>query len=74
MILAVLLTPGSDAETGVGVARFVRAADDPTVAEAAIAVSDEMQHKGLGRQLTLTLARAARALEARRALYDEEAG
>lgn len=58
-IVAVLRTPGVEGEQGLGVARFVRAADDPTVAEAAITVTDEMQGKGLGRLLGLTLARAA---------------
>lgn len=47
-------------EIGCGVARFVRLAGEPTVAEAAIIVVDDMQHKGLGRLLALTLARAAR--------------
>jgi len=46
-------------ETGIGIARFIRAKDDPDVAEAAVTVVDEMQHKGVGRRLALTLARAA---------------
>jgi GNAT superfamily N-acetyltransferase len=44
---------------GLGVARFVRLAEDPGVAEAAITVADEWQGKGIGRILALTLARAA---------------
>jgi GNAT superfamily N-acetyltransferase len=47
-------------ELGVGVARFIRMATAPTVAEPAITVSDEYQGRGLGYLLALTLARAAR--------------
>jgi hypothetical protein len=46
-------------ERGVGVARFVRSKDDPTVAEAAVTVVDDMQRLGLGTLMTKTLARAA---------------
>ncbi len=46
-------------EEGLGVARFVRVAGEPTVAEAAITVVDDMQHKGLGRLLSMALAAAA---------------
>jgi GNAT superfamily N-acetyltransferase len=48
-------------EVGLGVARFVRLADDPTVAEAAITVVDDVQGKGIGRLLLTTLARIALA-------------
>ncbi len=48
------------AERGLGVARFVRLADEPEVAEAAVTVVDDMQRKGLGRILLSTLADAAR--------------
>jgi hypothetical protein len=58
-IVAVTHPPGSAEEVGVGVARFIRTTDDPAAAEVAIAVVDDMQHKGLGRILALTLARAA---------------
>ena len=44
--------------TGLGVARFVRLPDDPSMAEAAVVVADEMQ--GLGRALFLRLIAAAR--------------
>lgn len=44
---------------GLGVARFVRLPDRPDTAEAAIAVADEAQHKGLGKLLFLRLAAAA---------------
>lgn len=43
---------------GLGIARFIRLAD-PDVAEAAIAVADEAQGKGLGRLLFDRLVRAA---------------
>jgi GNAT superfamily N-acetyltransferase len=47
-------------QTGLGVARFIRFADRPDTAEAAIAVADEVQRKGLGRLLLLRLIAAAR--------------
>jgi GNAT superfamily N-acetyltransferase len=46
--------------TGLGVARFIRLADRPETAEAAIAVTDWAQRKGLGRLLLLRLVAAAR--------------
>jgi hypothetical protein len=46
-------------ERGVGVARFVRSEKDPTVAEAAVTIVDDMQRLGLGTHMTKTLARAA---------------
>ena len=49
-----------------GVARFVRSAEDPLAAEAAIVVGDPLQGKGLGRTLGLRLADAARARGVRR--------
>lgn len=51
--------------TGIGVARFVRDADDPTVAEAAVTVADAMQGKGVGKALLRELALRARALGVR---------
>ncbi len=47
-------------EEGVGVARFVRVHDEPSVAEPAITVLDGEQHKGIGHMLAVTLGRAAR--------------
>jgi hypothetical protein len=47
-------------ERGIGVARFVRSKKDPTVAEAAVTIVDDMQRIGLGTLMTKTLARAAR--------------
>ena len=49
-------------ERGIGVARFVRRADDPRVAEAAVVVVDDMQRHGVGSLLTQALARRAREL------------
>lgn len=45
---------------GYGVGRFVRNEKDPTVAELAITVSDEIQGQGLGARLAVILAVAAR--------------
>jgi ribosomal protein S18 acetylase RimI-like enzyme len=49
---------GAGGPVGVGIARFIRL-DDPKVAEAAIAVSDEIQGRGLGRLLFNRLCAAA---------------
>ena len=51
-----------DAETGegAGVARYVRLREDPGTAEAAVAVVDAWQHRGLGGELLRRLARRAR--------------
>jgi GNAT superfamily N-acetyltransferase len=46
---------------GIGVARCVRDAADPSVAEAAIVVGDEWQGRGVGRLLVDALRRAALA-------------
>ncbi len=58
-IVAVSRAAGTGAETGLGIGRFVRTAEDPKVAEAALTVIDDMQGKGLGRVLGIALARAA---------------
>jgi len=52
--------PDADHERIVAVARFVRLADDPQAAEAAIVVCDELQGKGLGGLLARRLSDAAR--------------
>lgn len=49
---------GNGQPVGVGIARFIRL-DDPKVAEAAIAVSDDMKGRGLGRLLFNRLCAAA---------------
>jgi GNAT superfamily N-acetyltransferase len=46
---------------GMGVARYVRLVEEPTVAEAAITVLDDYQGRGLGTLLLALLAVAARA-------------
>jgi GNAT superfamily N-acetyltransferase len=43
----------------IGVARYIRLADDPQSAEVAIAVIDDYHRRGLGKQLLCALARAA---------------
>jgi GNAT superfamily N-acetyltransferase len=46
---------------GLGVARYVRSADDPSSAELAVAVIDDWQQRGVGTSLTGALADRARA-------------
>jgi RimJ/RimL family protein N-acetyltransferase len=50
----------------VGVARYVRLPDDRQSAEVAITIGDEMQGKGVGRQLAILLADEARAAGVKR--------
>jgi len=59
-IVATTDGPEPDGATGLGVARFVRSQDEPTVAEAAVTVVDDFHRKGLGRLLATKLAEAAR--------------
>jgi GNAT superfamily N-acetyltransferase len=54
----VAVDPATDG--GVGVARYVRSRDDPSVAELAVAVVDEWQGQGVGSRLTAALAERAR--------------
>jgi GNAT superfamily N-acetyltransferase len=54
-IVAMLPTPDLKEERGLGLARFVRIEGQPHVAEAAITVVDEYQHRGVGRVLLLEL-------------------
>lgn len=58
-IVATGESPDLKRELGLGVARFVRLGDEPTVAEAAVTVVDDVQRIGLGRLLATTLAQAA---------------
>lgn len=53
-------------DAGLGVARFIRLAEDPDTAESAIAVVDEAQGLGLGRLLFKRLVEAATEREVRR--------
>lgn len=46
---------------GIAVARYVRLAEDPTIAEPAVTVLDEYQGRGIGTILLVVLARSARA-------------
>jgi GNAT superfamily N-acetyltransferase len=57
--IAALLDRDDGAEEGVGVARFVRLAEDPLAAEAAITVVDRYQGQGLGQLLLERLLGAA---------------
>ncbi len=50
---------------GIGVARFVRLEQEPRVAEFAITVIDDYQHRGLGTLLLKQLLKAAQALRVR---------
>lgn len=50
----------ADGEIGLGVARFIALDDEPGLAEAAIAVADEIQGRGLGSLLFQRLVAAAR--------------
>jgi RimJ/RimL family protein N-acetyltransferase len=75
---AIVASPLEDLSAIVAVARFVRLAEDPETAEAAIIVADEYQGRGLGRRMALQLADAARDRGIRRftasMLTDNKAG
>ena len=60
-IVAVVESLDLKEEHGAGIARFVRVAGDPHVAEAAVTVTDAYQRKGLGTILLAELTRAALA-------------
>jgi acetyltransferase len=57
---AIVAIPDDGEDRIVAVARFVRWADDPKAAEAAIVICDELQGKGLGSLLARRLSDAAR--------------
>jgi RimJ/RimL family protein N-acetyltransferase len=61
-----LLAVDEEAGEAVGVGRFVRLADDPGAAEAAVLVIDAWQGFGLGTALCLCLAERAREVEIER--------
>lgn len=60
------LAEGGPVPVGIGVARYVREADDPTTAEVAVTVADDHQRRGVGTLLSRALARAAVANGIRR--------
>lgn len=64
--VALVAVPAHRRGALLGVARFVRATDDPETAEAAIVVADGHQGHGLGRRLGDRLADEARARGVRR--------
>ena len=57
---AIVAVPAGEEERIVAVARFVRLADDPRAAEAAITVCDSLHGRGLGSLLARRLTDAAR--------------
>jgi ribosomal protein S18 acetylase RimI-like enzyme len=59
-LIGFLPSPDLKDENAVGVARFVRSKEDPTVAEAAITVLDEHQRRGIGRVLLTELVAVAK--------------
>jgi GNAT superfamily N-acetyltransferase len=59
-VAAARLAPDGREAEGLGVARFIRLADAEDTAEAAVAVVDDVQGRGLGRLLLATLVDAAR--------------
>jgi len=60
------LLPDDPSVAGAGVARFVRAKDNPEVAEAAVTVIDKYQRRGVGSALLRILAQSAIELGIRR--------
>lgn len=64
--VALIAVRADDWRRVVGVGRFVRLAEDPETAEAAITVADPMQGKGMGRHLGHLLAEEARRVGVKR--------
>ncbi len=64
--LVATFTPEGGEEAIIGVARFVRAPDDPRAAEFAIVVGDDWQGQGVGRELMGRLVDAAVTLDVER--------
>ena len=59
-IVAERVSKDSAPAEGLGIARFIRLAEAPDTAEAAVVVDDAVHRRGLGRLLLLTLVEAAR--------------
>jgi acetyltransferase len=59
-LVATMTSPDLKTERGIGVARVIRLAGNEHVAEAAITVVDDMQHRGVGSWLAHELEYAAR--------------
>lgn len=55
----VALDPSDNECPGIGVARWIRATDDPTAAEAAVTVVDAYQSMGIGKALMFLVGRSA---------------
>jgi GNAT superfamily N-acetyltransferase len=55
-----LVAVDPETDEGVGVARFIRSPEDPSVAELAVAVADDWQGQGVGSLLAAELAKRAR--------------
>lgn len=51
--------PDHEGEPGIGVGRWIRLRDEPTVAEAAVTVVDDYQNRGVGKMLLQLVARSA---------------
>ena len=60
-LVASITSPDLKSERGVGVARLIRLASEPNVAEAAITIVDDLQKRGIGTALAIEIERAARA-------------
>ena len=58
---ALIAVLAADPRRAAGVGRWVRHADDPSAAELAIVVEDDLQRQGLGTAIVHALAGAARA-------------
>ena len=57
----IALLPDEAGEPGIGAARWIRVAQEPDVAEAAVTVVDDWHGRGIGKTLLFLLARSARA-------------
>jgi GNAT superfamily N-acetyltransferase len=59
-VVAVVASPDLKEERFAAVGRFVRMPDNPAVAESAVTVADDFQHRGLGRVMLMELVWLAR--------------